>query len=309
MNVACEACHGPGSTHVAWAESLCGGRAGRNTGSRKSRLCQRARSVRPSPWRASSWRMNFDTGIAERAAPPLGQEIDSCAPCHSRRKPIVADPPTGRDFSRAVSSCVAGTRPLSRRWADRRRGLRIWLLRSGSHVSRGCPVLGLPRAAFACASRARQRALCAMPPARKIRCRLAPSSRAWRQRRALRRLPHAGEKLYGRGCAARPWFQGAPARPHRFTRHAERLRVVSWRLAAGLGGTQGRGLVSRRPSHQAALCDGSGRRAERRRRGRAFAGGARDRSRPAGDRACERLGASAFSGDVLVRARHRSRRH
>jgi predicted CXXCH cytochrome family protein len=39
--------------------------------------------------------MNPETGIARRTAPLASTELDTCAPCHSRRKPLVANPPVG----------------------------------------------------------------------------------------------------------------------------------------------------------------------------------------------------------------------
>jgi Flp pilus assembly protein TadD len=61
MNVACEACHGPGSKHVAQARGAA-------------------------------------TGIAERTARSGDSELDMCFPCHARRKPITENPAVGAGF-------------------------------------------------------------------------------------------------------------------------------------------------------------------------------------------------------------------
>ncbi len=69
LTVGCEACHGPGAAHVAWAEADDG----------------------------ADYAETVDFGLAvgfadlpERA----GAEIEVCAPCHSRRAPLDADSPT-----------------------------------------------------------------------------------------------------------------------------------------------------------------------------------------------------------------------
>ncbi|MGE4046784.1 MAG: multiheme c-type cytochrome, partial [Acetobacteraceae bacterium] len=98
VNVACEACHGPGSRHVAWAGAVTQDRA-------------------PDPrmgltaWlRATDdgvWRMNPDTGIARRSKPLVSGELDACAGCHARRKMIVQDPAAGPPFlDRAIPSLL-----------------------------------------------------------------------------------------------------------------------------------------------------------------------------------------------------------
>jgi Flp pilus assembly protein TadD len=75
LDVACEACHGPGSLHVAWAK------AARRGGDGAVGLVVRLRDRRDA-----AWRMDAATGIARRAGPPPSRaEVETCARCHARR--------------------------------------------------------------------------------------------------------------------------------------------------------------------------------------------------------------------------------
>lgn len=78
LNVSCEACHGPGSGHVAWAQN--GASADDPTQGLTVRLNDRG---------ADQWRFVGDAPIAARMTPlQKHTETEVCAPCHARRAPL-----------------------------------------------------------------------------------------------------------------------------------------------------------------------------------------------------------------------------
>jgi predicted CXXCH cytochrome family protein len=89
VDVGCEACHGPGSGHVARA------RAGQPPLSGTDRIGLMA-SLKPADH--GRWEMNPETGIARRTEKLSSMEIDTCAACHARRRPITERPQPGASF-------------------------------------------------------------------------------------------------------------------------------------------------------------------------------------------------------------------
>lgn len=72
VDVSCEACHGPGSAHVAWAEAGAPDDAGRG-------LLVRLRND-------AQWTFDPGAAIARRTGPEASDaELDACGRCHARR--------------------------------------------------------------------------------------------------------------------------------------------------------------------------------------------------------------------------------
>ena len=83
LNVACEACHGPGGAHVEWAK--------KNQGKKKNAESN-GLVVSFAERRGVSWGMDNATGIARRSvARATNIEIDACARCHARRGVLTED--------------------------------------------------------------------------------------------------------------------------------------------------------------------------------------------------------------------------
>jgi predicted CXXCH cytochrome family protein len=76
LDVSCEACHGPGSTHATWAEN-------------EPREGDPGLIVHFEPFREGRWRFEGEQPIARRSEPLASHvEIETCAPCHSRRSTL-----------------------------------------------------------------------------------------------------------------------------------------------------------------------------------------------------------------------------
>jgi len=92
INVACEACHGPGSRHVAWAETARPGRTYDPSDDRGLTVVLRER-------RGLQWTIDSGSGNAKRSAPrTTAVELGVCAQCHARRSQISSEYTAGRPF-------------------------------------------------------------------------------------------------------------------------------------------------------------------------------------------------------------------
>ena len=160
IDVSCEACHGPG---------------------------QRARGAGPERIPVLGPQTGLRLGAAEGGRPEA--QMDTCAPCHSRRGAIHAGFPPGDDYHDYFVNELLSRETYHRRRADPGRGLRIRLVPAKQDVPQGHQVQRLPRSRTRSARSFTGNAVCTschQHPAGQVRQPGAPSPPARLDRRGLR---------------------------------------------------------------------------------------------------------------------------
>ena len=92
VNVACEACHGPASRHLAWAKAP-------DADPRKGLTTALSDANR------GRWEMTA-SGIARRTDAPSSAELEACGGCHARRSVIAPNPTPATPFADAYRAAL-----------------------------------------------------------------------------------------------------------------------------------------------------------------------------------------------------------
>ena len=243
MNVSCEACHGPGSAHVAWAQAGADRRPIPAKGLTRAAARPRRRPV--------AVRRRCPDRHADDARWPRRPRREVCAPCHARRSPLG----DGRDDRPPLLDAY---RPSlldpGLYHADGQIDGEVYNYGSflQSRMYRGRrDLLRLPRAAQPAAARRGQRGLRPVPPAG------APST--WPSTTTTRRASPAANASTAT-CRRRPtWWSTrgtitasrCRARPRQPDRRAGRLHRLPCGQGRRLGRRAHRRMVRVRPAPRA----------------------------------------------------------
>ena len=304
LGVTCESCHGPGSRHVAMAKSgLSPAPASRSGLSEKARTGLEAWLKATDSGR---WEMNPATGTARRTEPLVSTQLDTCAPCHSRRKLLATGLAPDTPF---LDVALPALLEPGLYHADGQIDGEVFeydsFLQSTMHKAGVvCSNCHEPHAAKL---RAQGNALCAqchLPEKFDVTAhhKHSPGSAG-----AQCVNCHMPTKTYMVVHDRRDHsIARSAARPVGVNRHAERLHPVSHRTLGGMGGKGRRNLVSEREADKAALWHRPLCRSDRRRRCGTPTRSTNSGQKPTRDCAGERLAPSVSLCIQGFRACHQS---
>jgi predicted CXXCH cytochrome family protein len=101
LNVACEACHGPGAKHVAWAN------ADSSNPDDEKLQDDNGLDLHFNERQNITWLLDSDTGNSTRSTPRTSNiELNACAGCHSRRARLADDVHPATPFLDAYSPAL-----------------------------------------------------------------------------------------------------------------------------------------------------------------------------------------------------------